>query len=231
VKGATFANGIVSLVFTNTTLANIGNAAGLVGSSGVGSPGNLWVGLYTADPGPGGDQTTNETNYTAYARQSLPRSGAGWTVTATSVANAANITFPQCSGGTSTVTHFGVGTASAGAGLLLYSGPLITTFYDCLGKQSTGVFTVPANALMVNDAVELMLLPNGTFPGGFALNTIYFVKTVSTNDITLAATAGGVALPVSSDGACAIGRIGFLNVSNLITPQIPAGSLVACIEY
>ena len=44
------------------------------------------------------------------------------TVTANSVSPAANIDFPACTGSTSTITHFAVGTASSGAGKLLYSG-------------------------------------------------------------------------------------------------------------
>jgi len=35
---------------------------------------------------------------------------------------AAAIDFPAATGGTNTITHFGVGTASSGAGKLLYSG-------------------------------------------------------------------------------------------------------------
>jgi hypothetical protein len=52
----------------------------------------------------------------------VARSGSGWTVTGNSVSPAANIDFPAATGGTETVTHFGIGTAETGTGKLLASG-------------------------------------------------------------------------------------------------------------
>lgn len=114
-------NGLLLLVFNNTDFANIGDAAGLQNSAAAGS---LYVSLHTADPGEAGSQTTSEATYTSYARVAVARSGAGWTVTNNQVQNAAAINFPACTGGSSTCTYFGVGTDSAGAGTLLYSGAL-----------------------------------------------------------------------------------------------------------
>lgn len=110
---------LLSLIFANSNFANVGDATGLRGSS---TAGSLYVSLHTADPGEAGDQTTSEAAYTSYARVAVARSGAGWTVTGNSVSPAATVTFPAGTGGSGTVTHFGVGTASSGAGVLLYSG-------------------------------------------------------------------------------------------------------------
>ena len=117
-----FENSILDLVFANVDFANIGDAAGLQNSAAAGS---LYLSLHTT-PGPGeaGDQTTNEATYTSYARIAVARSGAGWTVSGNSVVNAADATFPTAIGGPETETHFGVGTASSGAGVLLFSGTL-----------------------------------------------------------------------------------------------------------
>ncbi len=112
-------NNLLKLIFTNTTWANIGDATGIVGSTAAGS---LYASLHTADPGEAGDQTTSETTYTSYARVAVARTTGGWTVTANSVSPVAAITFPAGTGGTGTVTHFGVGRASTAAGELLYSG-------------------------------------------------------------------------------------------------------------
>jgi len=114
-------NGLLLLMFNNTDFANIGDAGGLQNSA---TAGSLYVSLHTADPGEAGSQTTNEANYTSYARVAVARSGAGWTVSTNQAVNAATISFPQCTGGSNTVTHFGIGTDSAGAGTLLYSGAL-----------------------------------------------------------------------------------------------------------
>ena len=120
-KTNSWENGILELLFKNTNFALVGDATGLRGSS---TAGSLYFSLHTADPGETGDQTTNEITYTDYARVAVARSGAGFTVTADSVSPAANVSFPIGSGGSGTATHFGVGTASSGAGVLLYKGAI-----------------------------------------------------------------------------------------------------------
>ena len=116
-----FENAILLLLYNNTAFAKIGDAAGLQPSAGAGS---LYVSLHTADPGEAGDQTTSECAYTGYARVAVARSGAGWTVAAEVVSNAAAVTFGACTAGPETATHFGVGTDAAGAGVLLFSAAL-----------------------------------------------------------------------------------------------------------
>lgn len=120
-KSNAWENALLLLLFNNTNAANIGDATGLRGSS---TPGSLYISLHTADPGEGGDQTTSEAGYTSYARVAVARSGAGFTVSGNSVSPAADIVFPTGTGGSGTATHVGIGTASSGAGVLLYSGTL-----------------------------------------------------------------------------------------------------------
>jgi len=115
-KGDTFENDFLKLIFNATAIANIADNAATSPLT------NLYVSLHTADPGEAGSQTTNETAYTSYARVAVARTSGGWTVTAASVSPAATIVFPTCTAGTSTITHFAVGTLSSGAGKLLYSG-------------------------------------------------------------------------------------------------------------
>ena len=117
-KGNTFENDLLKLIFNATAIANIADNA-------ASSPlTNLYVSLHTADPGEAGSQTTNETSYGSYARIAVARTSGGWTVTNNQVVPAADITFATASSGTATITHVGVGTASSGAGKLLYSGAL-----------------------------------------------------------------------------------------------------------
>jgi hypothetical protein len=85
--------------------------------------GNFEVSLHTADP-VAGNQTTSEATYTGYARIPVARSGAGWTIAAANVSNAAAITFGLCTVGTNVITHFGLGSANSGAGNLFFSGAL-----------------------------------------------------------------------------------------------------------
>lgn len=116
-----FETGILNLIFPNSNYAAIGDATGLRGST---TAGVFYISLHTADPGETGTQTTSEATYTSYARVSVARSGAGFTVSGNSVSNAAAVTFPAATGGTNTITHFGIGTDTSGAGNLLFSGAL-----------------------------------------------------------------------------------------------------------
>lgn len=120
-KGNTFENDVLKLIFNATAIANLADNAGSSPNT------NLYVSLHTADPGEAGDQTTSEAAYTSYARVAVARTSGGWTVTANSVSPAATISFPAGTGGSGTATYFGVGTASSGAGKLLYSGALSPT--------------------------------------------------------------------------------------------------------
>jgi hypothetical protein len=112
---------LLNLYFTNTDHANIGDAAGLQNSA---SAGSFYISLHTADPTETGTQTSSEATYTSYARVAVARSGAGWTVSGNNASNAAAINFPACTGGTNTITHFGIGSDASGAGNLFFKGAL-----------------------------------------------------------------------------------------------------------
>lgn len=119
-----FENSVLLLIFNNTNIANIGDATGLRGST---TAGSLYVSLHTADPGEGGAQTTSETSYTNYARVAVARTAGGWAVVANNASNAGTVSFPTCGASGATLTHFGIGTDSSGAGNLLFSGALTSS--------------------------------------------------------------------------------------------------------
>jgi len=117
-------NSLLLLLFNNTNFANMGDATGVRGST---TAGSFYIALHTADPGETGDQTTSEATYTSYARVAVARSSGGFTVSGTAptqAANAATISFPACTGGSNTITHFSVGLASSGASVIVASGAL-----------------------------------------------------------------------------------------------------------
>lgn len=115
-KSNAFENDLLELIFNATAIANLADNA-------ASSPlTNLYVSLHTADPGEAGNQSTNETTYTSYARVAVARTSGGWTVTNNSVSPVANIDFPAATGGSGVITYFGVGSASSGSGVLYYSG-------------------------------------------------------------------------------------------------------------
>lgn len=111
-------NGLIALIFNATTLNGIAE-------NDTSSPNtSLYLALHTADPGEAGDQTTNEATYTSYARIGVLRTAGGWTVSGDTASNAALAQFPQCTGGTNTITHVSIGLVTSGASSILYSGAL-----------------------------------------------------------------------------------------------------------
>lgn len=132
-----FQSDLLNLLFCNTNIANLGDATGVRGSS---TAGNLYVAIHTADPTAAGNQTSNECNYTGYARVAIARSGSTFTVSGSSptqVVNAALVAFATCTAGSNTAAYFSIGFASSGASEILASGPLGTPL-----AISTGVAPV-----------------------------------------------------------------------------------------
>lgn len=117
-KGDTFENDLLKLFFQGTAIANLADNAATSPLT------NLYLSLHTADVGEAGSQTTSEATYTSYARVAVARTSGGFTVTGNAVALAANVDFPAATGGTNTITHWAIGTASSGAGKVLYKGAL-----------------------------------------------------------------------------------------------------------
>ena len=78
--------------------------------------------LHESSPGDAGDQTSNEGNYAPYVRVSVARTTTGHTVASGAASPAATVAFAACTSGTDTITHFGNGTATSGAGSLIVYG-------------------------------------------------------------------------------------------------------------
>lgn len=140
-----FETDLLELYFQNVDHPNIGDVSGLQNSA---AAGVFYISLHTADPGEAGTQTTSEATFGSYARVSVIRaSGAGgWTVSGNNVSNTSAITFPAATSGSNTITHFGVGSDSSGAGNLFFKGAL-----DASLVVSTGITaSFAAGALDVN---------------------------------------------------------------------------------
>lgn len=107
----------------------------------------LWAALHTAAP-TSDNQTSNEAAYGGYARTSINRTTAAWSVTAGTSAGAvsyvnplATISFPQASSGSETETYFSIGLSSASTGQILVSGtlsPALAVSANVIPQLSTG---------------------------------------------------------------------------------------------
>lgn len=117
-KGNVTDANLLKLIFQAVAIANLADNAATSPLT------NLFVSLHTADPGPGGDQTTSEATYTGYARVAVARTAGGWSIASQTISNVGAINFPACTAGSNVITHAAVGTLTSGAGVLLYSGAL-----------------------------------------------------------------------------------------------------------
>lgn len=191
----------------------------------------LWLSLHNGDPGEAGNQTTNETAYSNYGRVSVARTNVGFTVSGSSPAIASNggaVNFPQCGVTGDTLTHFGVGLASAGTGTLLGSGPVGSgpaLGFTCT-SASPGLLTVPNSGFSVNDRVSAYPTQTATLPSGITEGLVYFIGTVAGQSVTLSASsANGSPVNTSSVGAGVIIKQIPLVVSQNITPSFAIGAL------
>lgn len=122
-KSTDTCNSILALIFNGTAWADIAQ------NDGSGPLTSLYVALYTADPGTGGDPRTNEVStaaYTGYLRKEVARTTGGWLAPTGGVTkNTALAQFPECTAGTgATITHVAIVTTSTGDGDVLYAGEL-----------------------------------------------------------------------------------------------------------
>ena len=129
-KSTLTCNSILALIFNATAWADLAQNDGSSPAT------NLYLSLHTADPGVGNNQTTNETAYTNYVRIAVARTTGGWDVPASgATANAALAQFAQCGASGATLTHVAIGTASSGAGTVLYAGALSSSLAVANGIQ------------------------------------------------------------------------------------------------
>ena len=129
-KSTATCNSILALIFNATAWADIAENDSSSPAT------NLYLSLHTADPGVGNNQTTNETSYTNYARIAVARTTGGWDApSGGATANAALAQFAQCGATGATITHVAIGTASIGAGTVLYAGALSSSLAVANGIQ------------------------------------------------------------------------------------------------
>jgi hypothetical protein len=118
--GHASANSLLKLLFQNIAFDDVGDSDGLQPSAVAGS---FYGALHSADPGPNGDQSTNEIAYSGYARVAVAR-GSGFSVVQNVLTNAAPVVFPPCVGGSAVGLWFSFGLLGAGGGVILARGQL-----------------------------------------------------------------------------------------------------------
>lgn len=223
-RGATFINDYLKLIYNGTAIANLADNAA---SSPLTS---LYAALHTADPGAAGNQTTNEAAYVGYARQAVARTSGGFTVTTTSVALTSAVAFPAApTTATDVLKFFSIGTVVSGTGKVIVSGPIGVNLGVGTAVAATDTITIPGlTGVAVGDQVVFYAPLGGTIPTGITAGTIYFVKTLSGNDITISTTSGGSTLDITAAGQVLAFRDTPITTGGglVVTPSLGTGTTI-----
>lgn len=119
------ANSILGLIYRAAAWADLAQDDGSSPAT------SLSVALHTAAPSTS-VQSSNEATYTSYARVSVSRSGTGWSApSGGELSNFALIQFPECTGGSNTITHVSVGVG----GTIIHYGALAASRAISAGIQ------------------------------------------------------------------------------------------------
>lgn len=222
-KSDAFELNLLKLIFNGTGIT------GLADNTATSPLTNLYVSLHSADPTDAGTQSSNEVTYTSYARVAVPRTTGGWTAAqvsgVTSVTPATTISFPAGTGGSGQAMFFGIGTASSGAGSLLYAGVLGTNL-GAFAAATSGTITVPGHNYAMGDRCAFFSQPGSALPTGLTEGTVYYVVSSATDTITISATSGGAALTFSASGhGIAFKDVG-ITLGAGVTPQLSTATTV-----
>jgi hypothetical protein len=227
-----YAELLLKHLVNNDDIADTGDAAGLQNSAAAGS---YYLRLTTTVPQPGDTAASNEISYTGgYTGQAIARTTGGFTVSQVAGigaqwVNAADILFAQRTDAGAAVVAFGwtLSSAATGATRIDFCGAC----GDVASKQAFtaiaagDVITIPGHSLAVDNRVVFSSEPGATLAAGITAGTVYWVKTVSSNDITVSATQGGAALDITAAGSGYIQRVQGLTINELTIPRFLAGTL------
>jgi len=199
------------------------------------SPPDLYIGLFTAAPissDTGSALTAKEATYTSYARVAADPSDFNEVASDSGLIDNANeLAFPQATGGSSLCTYAAICDAASGGNMIAYGLLAPSALQDFIAETEDAEFVCPGHGFA--DTAEVRMLKRDAdtaLPGGFDANTKYFVRDSTSDSFKLAATSGGTAITITSDGSGRIGIDGSLNVTNNVTPKIAAGNLVLTLK-
>ena len=203
--------------------------AGLADNAATAPLANLQLAFHTGFPGLAGTQITSECTYGGYARVAVPRTTAGFTVSANKVSLASARNLPQCTSGGDTATWWSLGDAATGAGAIRRMGPLGSQLGAVTLAVTGNVVTIPGlTGLAVNDRIMFVPVSDSALPVAVTAGTSYFVLSVSGDNITISATLGGAAITFagSGDGIAYKSNPAIITSAPAITPGLPAGVLI-----
>lgn len=194
----------------------------LMGGVALAADANLFAALYTTAPADDGTGGT-EANYASYARVSITNNGTNFP-SANPKLNGTAITFPTATGAqTGQIKAMAFLTASSGGTMRLRSYLCDQIQPMAIGLDTGDIIHCPANHGWSADQLVIVWAPAGvTLPGGLSEGVEYYVKSPSGNNLQLAATAGGAAIALTTNGGMMIARSRFTTIGIGDVPTIAA---------
>lgn len=141
-----------------------------------------------------------------YARAAVLNSQASFPAAADRAKSNANaIPFPTATADWttdgSTIAAIGIYTAASG-GSPIATIPLAGAFEEFFARASTDVIACTAHGFANGQRVRVEALDEDiALPGGLSANTSYYVRDATTDSFKLAASSGGAAINITSDGS------------------------------
>lgn len=182
---------------------------------------NVYVALFTADPGETG--ASNEVTGGSYARQQADFAAAASGTTS----NSANIDFTSMP--TTTVVAFGIFDAVS-AGNCFWTGWLSTVgrvgVVDAAGITSNDIIS-PAHGFVADDRVVLEAIEGETTPTGITAGTLYYVLSagLTTDTFNISSSSGGAEVDISAKGVGMFRLVTVKSVNSGDTFRIATGDL------
>jgi hypothetical protein len=218
--GNTSANNLLKLVYNATAWANVADNA-------ASSPlTNIYATLNTAFPGYAGAQNTSEAAYGSYARVAIARTTGGFTVTSNTLAPVSDITFPAATSGNESECFVTLGVASSGASAILNIGVIGSALGPFTGATDDTITMPGLSGVAVDDRITFLAPHAGmSLPTGLTEGTVYWVKTVSGNVVTVASTQGGSTIDLTAVGDGLAFKVTPIPVTAGTTPRLTAASV------
>jgi hypothetical protein len=221
-KGQTAANQYLRLIYNATAIANIADNAASAPLT------LIYVALHSADVADASAQNSNEISYTGYARVGVARTTGGWSVTNDAVSPVAAISFGACTAGSATATHWSTGVGASGATNVLHSGPIGARLGPFTAAVSDTITIPGLTGLAVDERICFYATNGSSLPTGMTSGVVYFVKTLSGNDITISTTQGGATVDLTSVGDGLAFKVTPIAITSSpsVTPQLSTATTI-----
>jgi hypothetical protein len=212
--------------FTNTLEGLLANE--VLGGVGYTPPATVYASLHSAWPTEGA--VGAELSGNNYSRVAVTNNTTNWpNYGSDQKASNIAINFPTASGNWLEAVAFALWDDPTAGNMLMraWLGPDPPRIFTA---TTADVFTAPGHGLSVDDRVAVLATPGATLPTGVSEGTLYWVKTVSGDTVTLSTTQGGATLDITVAGSGFLKRVVPKTVASGEMLSFPGGNVILTLD-